>query len=54
MLRCSFFSGSAAQIFVEIIIKYKNKPCKGEIIEIVIKIALLKELKNTLPDTNDY
>jgi len=49
----AYFSGSAAQIFVERMANYTNKPCRGEIFDIVLQIVMFKRFLNILPDTND-
>jgi hypothetical protein len=38
----SYFSGSAAQIFVEIMENFKNKPCMGEIFDKALQIDMFK------------
>jgi hypothetical protein len=47
----AYFSGSAAQIFVEFMEKFKNKPCRGEIFDNVLQMAMFKLFINILHET---
>jgi hypothetical protein len=51
---CSFYSGSAALIFVEKKQIRKFKPCRGEIFDICLTDSRVRTILNILPDTNAY